>query len=230
MNEILEFQRTQEKITCGITNIPLTRPAKLFFVIDTKDKESIKTIQTIYSTYQILYKIREIKSSEKTTFISYDEIPSAFIKTIWRNFKTLHPKFQSNWRYPLWELDSRDDSLLQEVISIYKLLRLPVYIHKTLRGYHFICIKPITVELHKYAMNTVQVTNPTFPRISLRIKPNKYIDEDLIFNEGWIVSDARHADTYQLRDWIISQNYTKIGEHYQLVYYPFEGKEDDRFI
>lgn len=222
----MSLVRTSELVTCGITNIPLTKPARLFFIIPNKDNEKINQVYSIYNSIDCQFTRKDLLHSGMTRFISKDDIPSNFIKMVWNNFRSLKPKFQSSWRYFLWELDGQE--YYNTIVELYNKLHLPVYIHRSMRGWHFISIKPIEFKLWKQLTEQIQYTNPTFPRITLRVKPNKYLEEEKIFNDGFIMGNY-HSDTHQLRNWIEHGNYDKIGERYQLVYYNFDGKEHDRF-
>ena len=218
-----ELQRTKEELTCGITNIPLTKPAKVWF----NERDNISLIYEMFESLKIEFIRTDNPHSGFTYFISKEELPSSTIKLIWRKFKSLHPKFVSKWRYMHWEIDEHSEELLTEVMAIYSRLGLPVYVHKTMRGYHFICVKPIEESLWQYSVNTLRKTNISYPPITLRINPNKYVGEEEIFNQGFTVMYKHHSDTKQIRDLIINKNYQKIGEMYQLVWYPIDRKEGD---
>ena len=222
--------RTGDMETCGITNIPLTKPAKLFFVSNTDNKFDIETIYQIYESLHVDFTRHDLIHSGKTRFVSTNEIESNQLKMVWRNFKSLYPKFESKWRYFFWELDGLGVSNKDEILSIYKALRLPVYYHKTMGGYHFLSVKPIPLDTFKQIITQVRMTNISFPAITLRIKPNKYVDEGLVFNDGNIVSDADHSDTFELRNCLISQNIEPLLQKYQIVYYSFNGEKVDRFV
>lgn len=215
--------RTKEQLTCGITNIPLTKPSIVWF----RERDNISLVYEMFESLKIPFIRSDNNYLGDSYFASKEELDSKTIKLIWRNFKSLHPKFTSNWRYLFWEIDEHSEELMTEVISLYNYLKLPVYIHKTMRGYHFICVKPIEESVWQLAVNRLRKTNISYPPITLRINPNKYIGEDKIFNEGFVIADKPHSDTKQIRDWIINKNYERIGQQYQLVYYPIDKKEGD---
>jgi hypothetical protein len=225
----MSLQRTRELVTCGITNIPLTKPARLFFIVKEKIQADIDIIYSIYDNLKVDFSRTDIPHTGNIRFISTEEVPSDKLKMVWNNFKSLHPKFDTKWKYLLWELDELNNEYFEEIVGYYGYLELPLYVHRTMRGWHFISIKPITNEVWRDTCNALQYTNPDFPRITLRIKPNKYINEERIFNQGYCIMEKYHYDTNHLRNLIISGNYEVLGQKYQLVYYPFDGKEHDRF-
>lgn len=224
----MQFQRTNEVMTAGITNIPLTKPAYIYFTTDIPKYECalIENIYNVFDSMNIPFTRTDNHYTNRTFFISQNEIDSKHIKMIWRNFKTLRPKVKGNWRYLFWEIDDSEETALDKVIAIYRILKLPMYVHRSMRGYHFLSVKPITKELWNWAITQLRDSNETYPPITLRVKPNKYINEDKIFNEGFIIAENYHSDTKQLRDWIVNQNLVKLGEQYQLVNYPFPKQEE----
>lgn len=218
----MELVRTDQVITAGITNIPLTKPAKIYFTTELNDLASIEAIYRIYETYHIHATRTDNHFKNSTFFISNDLVDSTTIKSIFRNWRTLHPKLLTDWRYLFWELDSKNEIDLQTVIDVYNYLELPVYIHNSMRGYHFMSVKPIKKAVMQWASQQLRKTNDTYPPITIRIKPNKWVGEESEYQKGWIISSTFHSDTQQLMKWILAQNFTKIGEQYQLVWYSID--------
>lgn len=217
-----ELTRTNEVMTAGITNIPLTYPAKIFFNCETESH--FMESRYILQRYGLSYEERYNKANGHYFLQTTNEIESVTLKQIWRNFKSLRPKFNSRWRYFYWELDSLDN--FEVIVDVYKYLRLPVYAHRSMRGWHFISIKPISMDLFQWAVDKVRWTNEDYPPITLRIKPNKYIGEPEVFNDGLILSETNHSDTTQLVKWIKEQNFVRISEGYQLVWYSLKQAKE----
>lgn len=215
--------RTKESITCGITNIPLTKPSKVYFMVEESD---VNKVYDMFESLDIHFFREDNNYNKKVYFNSMVELDTRIMKLIWRNYKSLHPKFASSWRYLFWEIDDTDNDTLTSVLEVYKYLKLPVYVHRSMRGYHFLSVKPIEESLWKFATDRLRNTNEKYPPITLRINPNKYIDEDKIFYEGFVMGNE-HSDTKQLRNWIISKDFNKIGEKYQLVYYHIDKIQED---
>lgn len=215
----------EQVITAGITNIPLTKPAKLYFLLDMNDTEKINTVYSIFENLNIRAKRIDNNYTQKVYLTTLNEIDSKTIKMIFKNFRTLRPKLNSIWRYLFWEIDNQEETTLQDVVEVYRFMRLPVYVHKTMRGYHFISVKPICEVVMNLAISYVRNTNIKYPPLTLRIKPNKYPNEDKVWHEGFIISDVFHKDTQYLRNWIVEQDFTKIQEHYQLVWYPIPDQD-----
>ncbi len=208
------MQRTNETMTAGIVNIPLSKPAKLFFYIDSNAKQIID----VYESFRISYLIDKLNGG-RLKIESKDEIESSKIKTVFRNFRQLRPKLNSSFRYLFWEIDNQEIMELEKVIALYKTMRLPLIVHKTMRGYHFISVKPITKDLWNYAITILRPTNESYPPITLRVLANKYDNELTTFRDIFTVVEDCHTDTTYLRNWIYQQNMNKIQENYILVYY-----------
>lgn len=213
-----DLVRTEEKITAGISNIPLTKSAKIFF---NSDSDTAFKIINILDSYGISYEMLKTPN-DKIHIISLYEIDAKTIKSIYRNWRLLRPKLYSSWRYLFWEIDTQDNDMMERVLDVYQFYNLPVYVHKTMRGYHFLSVKPIPLDIFAQAIKQLRDTNPAYPPITLRIKHNKYIGEDKVFNEGFIVSEKFHSDTKALRDMIVSQNFDKIAQYYMIVWYEID--------
>lgn len=215
------FERTHETMTAGIVNIPLTKPARLFFYIDSNGKQ----ILDMFQSYKIGYQMIKLPSG-KIQVISLEELHPSVIKNIFHNFRSLKPKLFSNWRYLFWEIDNQELENLNIVTEIYRELRLPYYCHKTMRGYHFISVKPILKDIWQNAISLLRPTNESFPPVTLRVLANKYYHELKFFQNGYIVSGYDHSDTEQIRRYINNQDLQKLQEHYFIVWYKIPQQED----
>lgn len=217
-------------MTAGIVNIPLTYPAILFF--NTKF-DKIKDVVNVFESYKIPFTqthTTNLKGEIVFHCRSINKIDSKTIKSIWRNWKTLRPKFETDYRYPLWEIDTKEDYILQTVIRVYKLLDLPVIVQQSMKGYHFICIKPVTNEVWKEFVRQVRHTNPDWPPITIRIKPNKYIGEMIEYNKMFVISSSYHKDTQELSKWLKCQDIERIIRDYYVVWYKFSGQTVEEMI
>lgn len=219
--------RTKEEITCGITNIPLSKPAKVY--LDTIN-DNTSLVYSLFESLKIPFSRKDNNYTGQSTFSSDNYLESNTVKLIWRNFKSLHPKFITEYRYLFWEIDSQDTLLITEVMDMYKFLNLPVYVHKTMRGYHFISVKPIKDILWQEAVRALRKTNISYPPITLRINPNKYINEEKVFYDGFLYMPKIHKDTEQIRNYILGKKFDLIGQKYQLVYYHIDKVESDQYI
>ena len=223
--QINNLVRTKENLTCGIVNIPMTYPAKVYFTPD-NTYEYLETIYSIFESMKIPFHREDNAYTQTTTLISDIEIESNKIKTIYKNFRTHRPKLLSNWRYLFWEIDNQDMNNVKSVLEVYSSLHLPVYVHKTLRGYHFLSVKPIQEHIWNNAIKNLRYSNETYPPITLRINPNKYIGESDVFYEGFIQSEVYHYDTMRLRDLIRMKKWERIQESYILVWYNIDKVKD----
>ena len=216
--QINNLIRTKENLTCGIVNIPMTYPAKIYFT-PSNTYEYLETIYSIFESMKIPFHREDNFYTDTTSIISDIEIEPSKIKTIFKNFRTHRPKLISNWRYLFWEIDTTDKEVLSFVLSVYRDLHLPVYAHRSLRGYHFLSVKPIQEPIWNNAITQLRKTNDTYPPITLRINPNKYESEKEIFYEGFIQSEVYHYDTKRLRYLIRMKKWERIQEQYILVWY-----------
>lgn len=211
-------------MTAGITNIPLTKPAFLYFVCDVNDQEKLDRVYDLFSLCKVEFYREDNIYTEKAYITSTYEISIPLTKTIWRNFKSLKPKLKSAWRYLLWEIDTQNTKAVEEVIAMYNYLKLPVYVHKTMRGFHFLSVKPIQEDSWHYAIDILRKTNPDYPPTTLRIQANKYVGELDVFKDGYILditNESKHYDTYKLREWIENFNLVQLQQNYVIVFYPF---------
>lgn len=227
----LSLERTNDVMTAGITNIPLTKPAFVYFICDMQDENKINQVYDIFALTKTPFHREDNTYVQKVYLTSDYEVSVPMVKAIWRNFKSLKPKIKSDWRYLFWEIDNQNDSSLEEIVTLYKYLKLPVYIHKTMRGYHFLSVKPIPERLWNYAISKIRKTNPDYPPVTLRIQANKYMGEMNMFKDGYIIDVLspfsktgqmqKHYDTYKLREWIEGFNLQQLQQQYIIVFYPF---------
>lgn len=137
-------------------------------------------------------------------------------------------KVIQDMRYPFFELDTKDEKPLYKVLDAYAHLDIPVYVHETMRGYHFLSLH----KLHKieYAewIRPLMKLNPKCPMVTLRIKPNKWIGEKEVFRKGNIIH-SEHDDflldeTRQLKMWIERQHIGLLQCKYYIVKYRMTGE------
>lgn len=209
--------RTQEKLTAGLVCVPLTKPATLFFL--TNDNAQVSEIARALESLKIGYTTNW--RNGKAFIKSLNQIEPKLMKLVRRNFTTLKPKFISDYRYPFWEIDTQDFSVLYDVLKVYAKWDLPVFVHKSMRGYHFICVKPISKSSYlKEFVPQVRHTNKAYPPIAIRIMANKWIGELDNYRDGFIHTASFHSDTKYIADWIMKQEITKIAQQYYVVRYP----------
>ena len=80
-----------------------------------------------------------------------------------------------------FEIDTHDNNLLIKILDVYEKYSLDVIFHKTFQGYHFISPTLINLEKWKEIHKELLSINPKCPMICLRVKGNKYPNEDLFF-------------------------------------------------
>lgn len=215
------FERTDAKWTCGIVNVPLTKPAKIYFEPD-NTYELLNMIYEVFEKRNISFTRNDNVYNNTTFFISDKELSSNTIKDIFEVDRKYKPKIKSNWKYLFWELDTRDIQDYDFVLSVYEKLKLPVYVHKSMRGYHFISIKPIPDKIWECAIKELRHTNTSFPPITLRINPNKYVDEEHVFYDGSYIGN--HSDTEQLMRLMKKKDFDTLSKKYIIVWYRIDKK------
>lgn len=128
-------------------------------------------------------------------------------------------------RFLLFEIDTKDINILNEVLAVYRKYNLSVYYHETGNGYHFISISPMSKVEHAKAVREIKHLNPLCPLIALRIKTNKWENEKQIWKNGTVEDNECHELYLQLtrlREWIEQQRLGLIMKHYKVVTYPLE--------
>lgn len=219
--QVQSLERTAEKFTAGIVNIPLTKPAFIYF---NKQKEDVKTTTDVLDSLNLNYNI-EYKTNHDGKGVFHirttEQVESNVIKNLWRNFKSIRPHIDTQYRYLFWEIDTRDMDVFAEVIAVYRKLQLPIVFHPSMRGFHFMSVKPLDKQVWKDAIKELRFTNLEYPPLTLRIKPNKYLGEVTEFNQARVISTSYHADSTELAKWIHTQQIAKISHKYYVVWYRF---------
>lgn len=132
-------------------------------------------------------------------------------------------------RYPYFELDSEKG--MDIVLKSYKTLRIPVYVHRTMRGYHFLSTVSMSADEHLIWIKPLMHLNPKCPMVTLRIKPNKWVGESEVFNQFDI--HENHANTDQisrlieLQQMITKQYIGLLQNKYYLLRYRMTGEQGD---
>jgi hypothetical protein len=215
-------------LTAGICNIPLTLPAIPYF-ISNEDKRTVE-IERMFNAFNIKY-TKLITANNKTHIAGKEKIQSSIIKQIFHNFRTLKPRLISEHRYLFWEIDNQEEQSLHEVLALYRTLELPVYVHKSYRGYHSLSVKPIEKQVWNWAIQLLRRTNLRFPPVTLRVLANKYPNELDYFKEGFCIypDNNIHKDTAYLRKFIENQDVISLEHYYMIVFYrlPEQNKLDN---
>lgn len=140
-------------------------------------------------------------------------------------------KYQTipNMRYPYFELDSGRG--MASVLQSYKERQIPVYVHKTMRGYHFLStVSMITQEYLKWIKPLMHL-NPKCPMVTLRIKPNKWIGETEVFNQYDIHENNATSDQIsrliELKEMVTKQYIGLLQNKYYVVRYRMTGEQGD---
>jgi len=140
----------------------------------------------------------------------------------------IKPKVKDGLRYLFWEIDNQDVQLLQEVLLIYRYFECPVYYHRSMRGYHFLSLKELTIKAWSKAIIDLRPTNDMYPPITLRIKANKYKNELNQFRLGDIIgNEDNDLKLTKLKRWIDIQAIGLINMYYYVVTYPMDNNDID---
>lgn len=129
-------------------------------------------------------------------------------------------------RYPYFELDSGRGMAI--VLRSYSDLHFPVFVHRTMRGYHF--LSPIAMSTDDYLkwLKPLIHFNPKCPMVTLRIKPNKWIGETELWQE-WQIFDnnatqERIDKTIELKNMVVNQHIGLLQNKYYMVRYRMTGE------
>jgi hypothetical protein len=193
-------------------------PAIPYFISD-NDKRT-DDIRNMFNSFGIGF-TELTTANNKKHIASKDNIQTSIIKQIFHNFRTLKPRLISGYRYLFWEIDNQDEQTLNNVMNLYTMLKLPVYIHKSYRGYHFLSVKPIEKILWNYSITHLRETNPRFPPVTLRVLANKYEGELDYYKQGFCYypNDKLHKDTEYLKKFIENQDIISLEQYYMIVFY-----------
>lgn len=134
-----------------------------------------------------------------------------------------------NMRYPFFELDTLEEKKFERVMKQYNDFKMPVYVHRTMRGYHFICFVSLFKGEYAEFINPLMKLNPKCPMVTLRIKPNKWQGEKDIFMQSGIIpnggTDMQISELEKVRDWINHQFIGLLQMHYYIVRYVMTGEQ-----
>lgn len=133
-----------------------------------------------------------------------------------------------NMVYPLFELDTKDEKNFNRVRKAYESLRLPFYWHNTMRGFHFISNVALSKESYGKWITPLMKLNPKCPMVTLRIRANKWVNEDKVFFDGAIATngagDFAISQLEELKTLIERQTFSIIEKKFYLVNYRMTGE------
>lgn len=137
-------------------------------------------------------------------------------------------KVDRSSRYLFFELDDyTDNGAFQTVANLYKEYHLPVYIHRSMRGFHFLSVQPVKVEAYHEMMKQIKHLNPKCPHVTIRIIPNKWQGEQELWNDGFIMSEIFHKPSANLREMMLRNQIEKLKANYRIVTYKQSGDKGD---
>lgn len=150
----------------------------------------------------------------------------------------LVPKTDVSKRFLFFELDDDDAfkmynphtpfvDAFNHVKDTYVNANLPVWIHKTMRGFHFFSLEPLEKDRYYLLMKQIKHLNPKCPMVTIRIKPNKWIGERKIWSQGSIIAKDFNKPLADLREWMQREYYDKIKANYRVVTYRQAGARGD---
>lgn len=222
-----ELQRTNDDFTTGIVNIPLDTPAFVYFVVDVPEEKF--WAQELLSYQGIEYEY--LPKKKHNIIISKNVVHRDYIKHMKdMNTHELTIKTKVVDRYLFFELDNKDPQQIDTVLAVYKMNNIPVYYHETMRGYHFMSVKPIREELYHKLLSQIKPLNVLCPHVTLRIKPNKWVGEREVFKSGHVWESPHIEDipfneaTRELARWMEFQHIGLIKKKYFVVHYRQTGE------
>ena len=201
----LQLERTPDDFTTGIVNIPLNTPA--FFFLKVRDMKLLQQAKDVFQEYLIPFEHEQ--KSRKAILKSSTMVDRKIINRIHHDYPQFEPTAMNYYRYVFFELDELNDKLVSFVLSVYQDYRLPVYYHRTMRGWHFFCVKPVDEPTYHEIMNKLKPLNMACPHVTMRIRPNKWVGEPEVFKIGNVVMPAKHSDTERFAKTIQEQTYAR---------------------
>lgn len=132
--------------------------------------------------------------------------PRSILRKVAHNAKCYgkpFPCLNKNYRYLFFELDTADSNQHLQVLEYMQEKGLGVYWHRTSKGFHYITVELFTVEEYDTEMDYLKskFDNMTFS-YSLRVIPNKWINEKGVWYMGSIVNNGDNNANIQLLHYI----------------------------
>jgi len=131
-------------------------------------------------------------------------------------------------------LDKEHREFYQEVCTLYEMEELDYLVHRTGGGgYHFISPTMITKEYWKAMHEELKLINPKCPMTTLRIEPNKYPNEDLVWYSSHAVvntapDEQNNLQIVHLLNRIFGCKFVGTGAgEMKIVRYPLPLKEGE---
>lgn len=129
-------------------------------------------------------------------------------------------------RFLLFELDTLDNDAFQKVHEVYSKYEIPYLAHRSMRGWHFLSVKSIPKELYWQAIREIKPLNPECPLITIRVKPNKWVNEAQLFKQVIIEPfNYLHNADNELREFARLLRYQMLGlmaTKYKVVRYAID--------
>lgn len=138
--------------------------------------------------------------------------PNTIIRKVAHNAKCYRrpmPALDKSSRYLWFELDITDSNAHNDVLKFFTACSIDVYWHRTAKGYHYITLYLMPTKQYEVWVNQLKdlFQNGTF-FYSLRIVPNKWIDEIGVWYNGDIVNNGSgHIKQLQYIQNAINQRY-----------------------
>lgn len=120
--------------------------------------------------------------------------PKTILKKVAHNAKCYRkpfPALDKSKRYLWFELDTHLQSHHKELLDFFEELNIDVYYHRTMNGYHYITMQLFPREQYDKLVTDMKerFNNGTF-YYSLRIVPNKWINENSVWYNGNIINNG----------------------------------------
>jgi len=99
-----------------------------------------------------------------------------------------------------FELDKEHREFYQEICTLYEMEELDYIVHRTGGGgFHFISPTMIDKIYWKYLHKDLRHINPDCPMLTLRVQPNKYPNEDLVWYNSHCVNELAPTEQNNLQ-------------------------------
>lgn len=125
----------------------------------------------------------------------------------------------------MFELDGEHMDYLPFVTNVLADIFEMVLIHCTGRGTHLFALPPTDKESWKIAHKILEDVNPSCPMTTLRITPNKWEGEELVWYHGYVYfRDEKRVS--ELNKKILEEFFKMLQEHFVAVQYPLPPRDD----
>lgn len=124
-----------------------------------------------------------------------------------------------------WDKEHFNENLANDMQQIVNDIDVPCWAHATGNGIHLLSLVPILKEKWKEVHTRYKHVNPTCPMTTLRMMPNKYVGEEIVWFASSYTVVPRSDNTVEVMQLTQMETLgiiTDIAQSHQLVKYKFK--------